>query len=127
MKKRRLIVLLIPLLICYLFGPFVAGALRIGDRLGPVFYPESAHSVIYVLAHETFHHEEPKPREPTDSWMYRRPHFYGLSRRLKSATDREAYIELARRNGSPRLGRLIEMNKAVATANQMVPRPGASD
>jgi hypothetical protein len=121
MKKRRIIIVLIALTICYASGPFLAGAFRVGDRLGPASYPESFHETIYIMAHEAFHNE--KPREPIDSWMYQRPLFYGTSRRLKSQQDREAYIEMARRNESPMLPRLIEMNEE---ANKTVQRTGAS-
>jgi hypothetical protein len=114
MSKHWRILILIGLTICYLSGPFVAGALRIGDRAGPALYPKSLHSGIYIVAHEVSHNE--KPREPLDGWLYRRPLFYGLSRRLKSQNDRQEYIEMARRNESPRLPQLIEMNEKVDRA-----------
>ena len=121
MKKLRIIVVLAALLIVYAAGPFLAGAFCVGDRLGPVFYPESAHAVIYIIACEAIHDE--KPRQPIDSWMYQRPLFYGMSRRLKSQQAREAYIQMARRNESPRLPSLMRMNDK---ANQTMLRTEAS-
>jgi hypothetical protein len=109
MKKRRIIIALVALAMCYVSGPFLAGALSVGDRLGPAIYPESLHEGIYIMAYESFRNV--KPREPIDNWMYRRPLFYGMTRRLKSQEDRKAYIEMARRNESPRLSRMIEMNE----------------
>ena len=121
MKQRRIIIALVALAICYVSGPFLAGASRVGDRLGPALYPESFHAGAYIMAHEAIHNE--KPREPIDGWMYHRPLFYGMPRRLKSQQDREAYIEMARRNESPRLSHLMDMNEE---ANQTVQRTGAS-
>jgi|GEM_PF-3172027 len=121
MQKRRVILALVTLALCYVFGPFLAGALSVGDRLGPAFYPESLHQGIYIMAHETFRNE--KPRLPIDGWMYRRPLFYGLPRCLKSPAVRDAYIEMVRRNESPVLSRMIEMNEK---ANKTVQRTGAS-
>lgn len=109
MKKRWHILFVIALVLCYLLGPVVAGALRVGAGSGPVLYAESFHAAIYIACYEAFHNE--KPREPLDGWMYHRPLFYGLSRRLKSQKEREEYIEMARRNGSPRVPQLIEMSQ----------------
>jgi len=109
MKKRLVIFAVVTLPICYLSGPFMAGAFSVGDRLGPVFYPEPFHQDIYNMVHETLRNE--KPRIPIDGWMYRRPLFYGLPRRLKSLADRNAFIEIARQNQSPALSGMIEMNE----------------
>ncbi len=57
-----------------------------------------------------------RPRVPLDSWMYRRPFFYGLPRRLKTEQEREAYIEMARQKMSPMLERMVEMNQEVQRA-----------
>ena len=97
------------MVLCYLLGPMIAGALRLGDRSEPAFYPKSFHAAIYIMVHENAHNE--KPRDPLDSWMYHRPLFYGLPRRLKSQKAREEYIEMARRNESPRVSQLLEMNQ----------------
>jgi hypothetical protein len=124
MKKRRIILLMVALVACYFLGPVLAGAFRVGERSGPVIYPDSFHTVLYIIAYESLHNE--KPRGPPDSWMYRRPLFYGLSRRLRPEKDREAYIEMARRNESRFLARLIEMNEQVQEANKTVQRMEAS-
>ena len=100
----------------YLSLPWIAGFMAWGERAGPVIYPESVHSVLYGIAYE-WHHAE-KPREAPDDWMYLRPYFYGLDRILKPADERDAYIEMARRNGSPLTQRLIEMNEVVSRAKQ---------
>jgi hypothetical protein len=60
-----------------------------------------------------------KPRVPLDAWMYRRPLFYGLPRRLKPEQEREAYIEMVRQNNSPMLKRMVKMNQEV---KQTLPR-----
>jgi hypothetical protein len=114
MKKRRRIILVVVVVCCYAAGPCLAGAFRLGDRLGPALYPESFYSGLYVLAHEATHNE--KPRIPLDSWMYRRPFFYGFSRRLKSAEERAACIDMARRNESPALEWMAKMNQEVQEA-----------
>lgn len=111
MTKGRFIAAGVVLALCYVSGPIVAAAFRFGDRLGPAFYPESFHEMVYIMAYESMHDE--KPRVPIDSWMYWRPLFYGFSRRLKSEKDREAYLDMVRRNESPILERMIEMNDRV--------------
>jgi hypothetical protein len=109
MKKRRLMIISALLIGSYVSGPFVAGSFRIGDRLGPVIYPESLHQVLYIIAHEGSYNE--KPRLPLGGWMYDRPIFYGFSRRLKPAQEREAYIERKRQNDPQMVPKLIEMNQ----------------
>jgi hypothetical protein len=109
--KKRVLLILVSLAGCYALGPCVAGSRAIGDRSGPVIYPEALHESIYIIAHEGSYNE--KPRVPLDTWMYDRPLFYGLPRRLKSAEERKAYIDKARQNQSPMLERMIEMNQAV--------------
>lgn len=99
------------LVVAYVAGPVVAGATRTGDREGPVLYPAGFHAALYIIGHEAAFRE--KPRQPADQWMYRRPWFYGLPRRLKPEAERRAYIEAARRNHSPRVGLLIQMNQGV--------------
>ena len=111
MKKRRIIIIPVALIFFYLAGPFLAGAFRVGYRMGPAIYPESFHATLYIMAHESIHNE--KPRQPLDDWMYRRPVFYGLSRRLKSEKERKPYIEMARRNQSPRVQKMMEQNKNI--------------
>lgn len=109
MKKRRLLIIIAILIGSYAAGPIIAGSFRIGDRLGPVVYPHSFHEVLYTIAHEGSHNE--KPRLSLDGWMYDRPIFYGFSRRLKPAQEREAYIERKRQNDPSMVARLIEMNQ----------------
>jgi hypothetical protein len=123
MRKRRLTLIVAiavsgMLAVTYALGPYVAGACGLGDRLGPAIYSESYHEQGYILGHESAYNE--KPRLPLDTWMYRRPLFYGLPRRLKPAKDRAAYIEMARRNESPMLQDLIEMNEKLQRANQLL-------
>ncbi len=101
------------LALVYASGPYLAGSLGWGERSGPVLYPKSFHATLYTLASEDVRDE--KPRESLDGWMYHRPLFYGLPRRLKSAEERASYIEMARRNESPRLEHMIEMNKSAAS------------
>lgn len=122
MKNRTKIIVLgvACLVVLYFSGPIVAGATRTGDRTGPVLYPAELHTPLYIIGHEFAFQE--KPRQLSDSWMYRRPLFYGLSRRLKSEGERQAYIEMARVNQSPRINELIEMNKK---ANHQMPGTAA--
>lgn len=99
------------LAVFYLSLPWGAGFLAWGDRSGPVIYPDSFHSALYSWGFESGRNE--KPRIGMDDWMYNRPFFYGLPRRLKSPEERDAYIGMARRNGSPLTQRLIQMNEAM--------------
>ena len=64
---------------------------------------------MYIIGYESAFNE--KPRQRLDEWMYNRPLFYGMSRRMKSEAERLAYIEMARRNKSPRCNALTEMNE----------------
>jgi hypothetical protein len=114
MKKKLTIAILVVLTCSYLSGPFIAGTLGIGQRDGPIVYPEALHESIYIIAHEGARKE--KPRLALDSWMYNCPLFYGLPRRLKPAHERLAYIEMARRNESPFLERMEKMNTTVEAA-----------
>jgi hypothetical protein len=111
MNKRLSFILLAIALAAYALGPVIAGTLGTEDRLGPVIYLESFHDLPYMMAYESAHDE--KPRIPFDSWMYRRPLFYGLPRRLKSVEERQAYIETARRIESPRIAELVRMSREV--------------
>jgi len=117
MKKRRIIIILVALVFCYLAGPYVAGAFRIGYRMGPAIYPESFHVTTYILGHESVYDQKPRP--PLDDWMYHRPLFYGLSRRLKSEEEREAYIATVRRKQN-RVQDLIDQNDEIRRKNKMV-------
>ena len=110
MKTKTKIILLgiAGLAVLYVSGPIIAGSTRTGDREGPVLYPEVFHTSLYVIGHEAAFQE--KPRQRRDAWMYQRPLFYGMSLRLKSEAERQAYIHMARENQSPRLADLIEMN-----------------
>jgi|UniRef100_UPI0037850B5D hypothetical protein len=112
MKHRRS-TLVACLLIAYVSAPYLAGIYQIGEREGPVIYPEGYHSFVFQMGHESFHHE--KSRQSLDVWMYKRPFFYGLPRRLKSEQERLEFIEMVRRNKSPILPRLLEMNKLTKT------------
>jgi hypothetical protein len=72
MKWRKFIPILAILFCCYISGPCVAGSYRIGDRRGPVVYPESFHELLYIMAHEGSYKGE-KPRLSPESWLYSRP------------------------------------------------------
>ena len=109
MKWQNTIPILLVLMCCYVAGPCVGGSYRNGDRRGPVIYPASFHETLYIIAHESSYQGE-KPRIPLDSWMYRRPIFYGMSRRLKSESERLAIIERARKNSSSVADRMVKMN-----------------
>jgi hypothetical protein len=116
-KKWKLILFTIGCMaIFYIFGPIIAGLRGVGEREGPIIYPEEFHTGFYILGYEGMFHE--KPRANPDSWMYKRPLFYGLPRRLKSSDERENYIKHAKENRSPRVDKLIEMNQRVNMANK---------
>ena len=117
MKKRNIIIILLVVLVsCYVLGPILAGAFRVGDRRGPIFYPAAFHEVLYIIAYESSHNG--KPRMPLDNWMYRRPLFYGLPRRLRSREERQEYLDMIRRNESPILERYEALNREVDSRNQ---------
>lgn len=113
MKRRWIIVGVSGLAALYVAAPIIAGATRTGDREGPVIYPEGFHASLYIIGHEVAFQE--KPRQRMDCWMYRRPLFYGMPRRLKSEVERQAYIDMARRNQSPRIDDLVQMNDKAKT------------
>lgn len=117
MKKRWIIIVVVSAIfgLFYLTGPYVAGMRAYGYRMGPVIYPESLHETLYIMGHESVYDQ--KPRLPLDEWMYYRPLFYGLPRRLKSEPERAAYIEAVRARGN-RVDRLIEQNERLRLANQ---------
>ncbi len=96
------------LALLYVVGPIIAGATRTGDREGPLLYPEEFHTSLYIIGHECAFQE--KPRQRLDCWMYRRPLFYGMPRRLQSASERQAYIDMAKENESPMVDRMIQIN-----------------
>jgi hypothetical protein len=81
MRKRFWLVILISVVCCYVMGPCIAGSHRIGERCGPLIHPPDFHRTLYILAHEGSYNGE-KPRESLDTWMYDRPFFYELPRRL---------------------------------------------
>lgn len=112
-KKVRLIAigLIAIFAVAYIVAPGIAGAIGIGQREGPCFYPEEFHTVMYSIFYENVYGE--KPRECFDKWMYRRPLFYGLPQRLKSAADREAYIQRVRQNNNLIVGDMIKMNSDI--------------
>lgn len=117
-KKAIFIAGVAGLAVLYIAGPILAGATRKGDREGPVLYPEGFHTALYIIGHEAVFQE--KPRQRLDSWMFKRPWFYGMPRRLKSHTEREAYIEMAKRNHSPRVEWLIKMNEGTNQAVEVM-------
>ncbi len=83
----------------------------IGNRIGPAIYPRGVHEIAYILAYEGRFHE--KPRVDLDTWMYRRPYYYGFPRRLKSQQERDDYIARLEKNnpGSRFTARAKEMNQ----------------
>ena len=99
------------LLVAYLSGPIIAGAMQSGDRLGPRIYLPGLHEFLYIIAHEWVH--AIKPREPIDSVLYNRPWFYGQNRIPKSPEQRQAIIQRARENQSPMLSMLEEQSRKI--------------
>lgn len=108
------------LTVLYIAGPIIAGATHSGYREGPLLYPEGFHTSLYIIGHEAAYQE--KPRQHQDYWMYRRPLFYSMERRLKPAAERQAYIDTAKQNQSPRVDALIEMNKKANHPSEVMSR-----
>jgi hypothetical protein len=107
--------------IILLFAPLLAGYFQIGDRDGPVFYPESLHTPLYILAHEAAN--EGKPRMSLAWSLYDRPSFWGLPRRPKSEAVRDAYIERSiERHGLDSYGvrLLLEEQQRISNGQQAV-------
>lgn len=118
MKKVKIFaIVLVIMVLAYGSGPFLAALFKVGNRAGPACYPKSFHENMYTLSHEIFHSE--KPRVPFDTWMYKRPLFYGMPRRLKTQEEREAAIDMARRNQSPLLPDMIEMHRTATPQDQL--------
>ena len=104
----------------YIAGPIVAGMTGTGDREGPVLYSEEFHTSLYIIGHEAVFQE--KPRQRLDSWMYDRPLFYGMHRRLKPQAERDAHIAMAIRNRSLMVDQMIQMNQKANHASEATAR-----
>jgi hypothetical protein len=61
-------------LLIYLLLPIIAGSLRIGNKRGPLIYPEFIHIELFSIAYRLVHHT--KPRVPAKEWGGNRPFFY---------------------------------------------------
>ena len=109
-------ILAVVLLVVYLSGPIIAGALQIGNRLGPKIYSPGLHEFLYIIAHESVYGI--KPRVPIDSVLYNRPWLYGQRRIPKSPEQREAIIQRARENQSPMLSMLEEQSRKIDEGKQ---------
>ena len=119
MKTKTIpIIVAVVLLVVYLSGPIIAGALQSGDRLGPRIYSPGLHEFLYMIAHESVYGI--KPRVPIDSVLYNRPWFYEQSRIPKSHEQRQAIIQRARENQSPMLSMLEEQSRKIDEANKRI-------
>ena len=78
---KRILVLVLAVLL-YLAGPLLAGMFAIGDRDGPIIYPEEYHTVMYIAAYEAVRNE--KPRITSEVRGFERPLFYGFPQRRRS-------------------------------------------
>ncbi|MGC4032527.1 MAG: hypothetical protein QM754_12505 [Tepidisphaeraceae bacterium] len=75
-KFNRLIVIAIVavLFALYLSGPVIASICEVGDRRGPVIYPQWLHEPIYMIVWDCTLHDSVKPRVgrsmPPRRWFY---------------------------------------------------------
>lgn len=77
-SSRRLLIVVVTLATSLLYCslPILAGIFSIGDRHGPVIYPQTAHEVLYIVGWELAGHSG-KPRV-LGRGAPPRPLFYGL-------------------------------------------------
>ena len=75
MRRRKTIKLAVAMAVLYLFFPFIAGLLAIGDRDGPKIYSQTYHTILYRIGYKFMHDEKPRQNIELD-----RPWFYGFPR-----------------------------------------------
>ncbi len=108
--KRALFFSLL-LFVLYQLGPYLAGALKVGDREGPMIYDEGSHSLKYNDAHEMIYGS--KARVTIDLVFSERPYFYGLSRRPKPKEEREKILKQYAHNSLIIRQRLQQVHEAM--------------
>jgi hypothetical protein len=109
--KRKWKIVIASVVGVYAIFPFIAGALELGARRGPVFYPSDYHSTLFILGCESFH--DYKPRQGPASIFYRKALFYGLPERPYPKEKRIRMIEERRAKGmNERIVKLYEETEA---------------
>lgn len=91
-----------------------------GSGLAAAFIEQETNFVVHCLfvaaeETETRYYDAPNA---LDSWMYRRPWFYGFPRRLKTIQERQEYLDMLRRNESPWLKISEALNRVVNNATE---------
>ncbi|MDF3058936.1 MAG: hypothetical protein K0R17_3151 [Rariglobus sp.] len=99
---------------CYLSAPYFAGALKIGERRGPIIYPRQLHAALYITGCEEFHGY--KPRDRPGTLFYRRAYFYGFAERPHPREKRLQQLEKIRKSPLPVdfLNQLTEIELRIA-------------
>lgn len=117
MKPKWWVVILV-IGFCYLSAPYFAGALKIGERRGPIIYPRQFHAALYINGCEEFHGY--KPRERPGTLFYRRAYFYGFSERPHSREKRLQQLEKIRNSRLPVdfLNQLTELEARIAAGEK---------
>jgi hypothetical protein len=98
----------------YLSAPYFAGALKIGERRGPIIYPQQLHAALYITGCEEFHGY--KPRDRLGTLFYRRAYFYGFAERPRPREKRLQQLEKIRQIPLPVsfLNQLTEIEGQIA-------------
>jgi hypothetical protein len=117
MKSKWWIVILV-IGSCYVSAPYFAGALKIGERRGPVIYPRQFHVVLYITGFEEFHGY--KPRDRPGTLFYKRALFYGFPERPQPREKRIQQLEKIRKSRLPVdfLNELTEIEARIAEAEK---------
>ena len=79
MRLRKFSIFASVVVILYLVFPVIAGLFAIGDRDGPKIYPESYHTMLYMISYEAVREEKPRQNP-----FLERPWFYGFPRRKRT-------------------------------------------
>jgi hypothetical protein len=111
-RPRYLLRILIIALFVLILAPLITGALQIGEREGPVIYPEALHTPLYIIGHDLAGLPG-KPRTKVAGNLYRRPWFWGLPLRARSQEERADILRRADERNSPMLDLLNEENAKI--------------
>lgn len=117
-KIRRVLFIALTLSGIYLLLPVVAGAMKHGDRSGPVIYPRSFHEIAFRIGYSLAGHGKPR-LSVHQAILFKRPFFYGCRPRLISEEEFEL---LSRRLTADGRGREAAMLKETYQEFQLLLR-----
>ena len=104
---RRLLVVALILAAIYLILPILAGAMKHGERTGPVIYPELYHELAFRIGYSLAGHGKPR-LGVYKSLLFKRPFFYGCRPRLISEQEFEVLVRNSIANGGVERGVMLK-------------------